>query len=286
MNLKKAVCMAISTLFFGMSFCCNGVSALYGNSHYNIGKKITEKLDEKLSQSEKEAFLAGVVYADIGRFKFDKEITIDKETGEKTEKSIDSDSDEFAKKIKELAKTKEEKWFAAGFEVHVLQDKKTKSFLKEIFEKDYSSYSEYMSQCGALDMYFSKKSGILYNEFLNKFNFDQIAKDDNFDALTVGVPKSIVKYLTKKIIKKYSDYPQKNELVMYEDLIKRTYKSLGYDVDLEDIYEQAGNLLGSFIVIAHVMGNKEEISEKTALKIEEQSEKLADLCLSECIECK
>lgn len=286
MNLKKAVCVAISALSFSMSFCGSGVGALYGNSHYNVGKKMIEKLGKTLSQSEKEAFLAGIVYADIGRFKFDKEITIDKKAGENTGKSIDSDSDEFAKEIKKLAKTNEEKWFARGFEVHVLQDKKTKSFLKEIFEKDYSSYSGYMSQCGALDMYFSKKSGILYNEFLNKFNFDQIAKDDNFDALTGGVPKSIVKYLTKKIIKKYSDYPQKNELVMCEDLIKRTYKSLGYDVDLEDIYEQAGNLLGSFIVIAHVMGNKEEISEKTALKIEEQSEKLANLCLSECIGCK
>ena len=61
---------------------------MFGNAHYNIGKQIIDKIDIDLSPSEKNAFLSGMVYADIGRFKFDKQ------------SSVESDSTHFVSEMK------------------------------------------------------------------------------------------------------------------------------------------------------------------------------------------
>ena len=269
MKFKKFVCTALALLFAANS-CYTGVNALFGNAHFNLGKKIVRKLDKKLSEKEGNAFLSGMVYADIGRFKFDKE------TG------IDSDSDKFAKKMKELAKTDEEKWFARGFEMHVLQDNETKKFLNETLGRKYSSYSEYMTNCGIVDYYFAGKSGILYNEFINEFNFEQIISGWNVKDLSKisGISEDKIKDFVMIILKKSSKYPKKNNLVMYEDLIEKTYNSFGIKVSSNEIHEQAGNLLGVFIIVSNVIGNKTKISEDLALKIEKKSNSLAELCLS------
>lgn len=266
------ICLSLVTLFFGVNCLNMEANALFGNTHFNLGKKIIEKLEEKPSKSEEDAFLSGMVYADIGRFKFDKE------TG------VDSDSDKFANEMEKLAQTNEEKWFAYGFRVHVFQDNETKKFLNDVLDRDYSSYSEYMMNCGILDSYFSKKSGILYNEFLNKFNLKQITSGWDIGDLSKisGAPEDKIEDFAVRIIKKHSDYPQKNNLLMYDDLIQRTYKSLGFEISLDDIHEQAGNLLGVFIIVPAVVESKCEISEELSSKIEEKSDTLADLCISNC----
>lgn len=266
------ICLSLVTLFFGVNCLNMEANALFGNTHFNLGKKIIEKLEEKPSKSEEDAFLSGMVYADIGRFKFDKET------------SVDSDSDKFANEMEKLAQTNEEKWFAYGFRVHVFQDNETKKFLNDVLDRDYSSYSEYMMNCGVLDSYFSKKSGILYNEFLNKFNLKQITSGWDIGDLSKisGAPEDKIEDFAVRIIKKHSDYPQKNNLLMYDDLIQRTYKSLGFEISLDDIHEQAGNLLGVFIIVPAVVESKCEISEELSSKIEEKSDTLADLCISNC----
>ncbi len=266
------ICLSLVTLFFGVNCLNMEANALFGNTHFNLGKKIIEKLEEKPSKNEEDAFLSGMVYADIGRFKFDKE------TG------VDSDSDKFVNEMEKLAQTNEEKWFAYGFRVHVFQDNETKKFLNDVLGRDYSSYSEYMMNCGILDSYFSKKSGILYNEFLNRFNFKQITSGWDIGDLSkiAGAPENEIESFAMRTIKKYSDYPQKNNLFVFDDLMQRTYKSLGFEISLDDIHEQAGNLLGVFIIVPAVVGSKCEISEELSSKIEEKSNNLADLCISNC----
>lgn len=267
-RIKKALCATLAMLFCSVNLCSEA-SALFGNAHFGLGKKIIQKMDEKLSESEKNTFLSGMVYADIGRFKFDKE------TG------IDSDSDEFAEKMQELAKTSEEKWFARGFAVHVIQDNETKKFLKEILGHGYSSYKDYMLDCGTLDVYFSKNNGILCNEFLNKFNFEQIVSGWDIKDLSklAGVPEEKVKDFAAIMLTKSSKIPKKNDLTIYSDLIENTYKSLGFKISSEEIYEQAGNILGVFIIVTAILNNKITVSKDLALKIEEKSDELAKLCL-------
>lgn len=270
MKFKKIVCAVMSAVVLSATFCQMGVNALYGNAHFNLGKKIVDKMDEKLSESEKSAFLSGMVYADIGRFKFDKE------TG------IESDSEQFAEKMKELAETPEEKWFARGFEMHVLQDNKTRGFLEDIFDCGYYSYSDYMNKCGTLDCHFLKQSGVLYNEFLDKFNFEQVVSGWDIKVLEKlsDVPADMMKHFVELIFKKYSSYPKKNKLVMFDELIKNTYESLGFEVSLDEIHEQAGNVLGAFMIISAVIGKKVTIYNDLASRIETQSDSLADLCVS------
>lgn len=47
-------------------------NALYGNAHYNLANLVIDKGNITISENSKNAFLSSVVYADIGRFEFDK----------------------------------------------------------------------------------------------------------------------------------------------------------------------------------------------------------------------
>ena len=268
LKFKGLMCIVNVALICFTNFCNMGASALFGNTHYNLGKKIIEKSDKELSKAEEEAFLSGMIYADIGRFKFDKD------TG------VNSDSDKFVEEMERLAKTSEEKWFAYGFKIHVFQDKKTKQFLKEVFESGYSTYSEYATYCGVLDSYFSQKSGILCNELLDKFNFKQVISNFDIKDLSkmANVPEDQIESLTKSVLEKYSDYTNENHLCLYSDLIKSVYKSFGFEISLDEINEQAGNLVGAFIIISELIRNKQEIPEKLSSKIETKSDDMVELC--------
>ncbi|MDO4199957.1 MAG: hypothetical protein Q4D57_04315 [Clostridia bacterium] len=243
---------------------------MFGNAHFNLGEKIVEKLDKKLSESEKNAFLSGIVYADIGRFKFDKET------------KINSDSEMFAEAMDKLAETSEEKWFVRGFKMHIIQDKETPKFLNDILQHKYLSYTDYMIDCGTLESYFCKKSGIIYNEFLDKFNFNDVTAGFDIKDLSKisGTPEDKIEDFALKIIEKSSDYPERNDLVLFDKLIQDTYKSLGFEIGLDKIHEQAGNVFGVFIIIPYTVGNQKETSKELASIIEEKSDALADLCVS------
>lgn len=266
--MKKLLCVALAVMISSSTYCME-VSALFGDAHFSLGKKMVEKFDRPLLESEKHAFLSGLVYADIGRFKFDRE------TG------IDSDSDNFVTEMKKFAVTPEEQWFARGFEAHVLQDNETGKFLTEVLGHKSSGYSGYIMDCSLIDSYFSKKNGILYNDFLDKFSFDQITMGWNVKDLskTVNVPEHKIKDFIMIVLSKYSSCENKNTLTLYDDLIKKTYQSLGFEISLDDIHQQAANLVGVFIVTSIVAGQK-EIPEELASRIEEKSEELAEFCIT------
>lgn len=273
-GLKKYLCAALILVMSSIPFCMEA-NALFGNTHFNLGKKIVAKSEVSLSESEKSAFLSGLVYADIGRFK------LDKETG------IDSDSAEFVEEMKKHVETTEERWFVRGFEMHVFQDKETGKFLSSIFGHGSASYLEYILQCSLLDAHFLKENGnFISNEFLDKFNFEQVSAGMNFKGISklVGIPindAEDAKKVVNGILDAYRDYANKDALVLYGDFIKKTYSALGFEVSLDDIYEQAANIVGAFAISATVAGmGKFEVPEALDSKIEAQSYELAEQCLS------
>lgn len=269
-GLKKFLVVVLVYIFSSL-FCCMEASALFINTHFNLGKMIIEQSGISLPEDEKNAFLSGLVYADIGRFKFDEET------------KINSDSYKFVEEMKKYAKTPQEKWFIRGFEMHVLQDNETGKFLKGVLAKEGSSYLEYIMNCSLLDSYFFRKTGCyIYNDFLHKFNFEQVSYGLDMKKLSqvVGIPEDGIKDFINITLKRYSANPDKYQLTIYADLIKNTYHSFGFNkISLDDIYEQAANILGASIVTAAV-SEKNEISTDLADNIEVQSDKLAKLCVS------
>lgn len=267
-KIKKLLC-AVLICVVCSAVCCEEAGALFGNTHFNLGKKMLEQSDKMLSESVKNAFLSGLVYADIGRFKFDKE------TG------IDSDSDKFVQEMKKFAKTPEEKWFVRGFEVHVLQDNKTGRFLIEILGRKSPSYFEYIMDCSILDSYFMNKNGGLYNEFLNRFNFEQVSSDVHMTNLSkvVNISEDKIKDFVMLELSKYSACPNKHSLVIYDDLIQKTYRSFGFEISIDEINEQAANIVGAFVVTSTV-ARKKEFPESLASKIEAKSYEFAKFCMT------
>lgn len=268
-GLKKFL-GAVLVYIFSSLFCCMEVSALFINAHFNLGKIIIEQSGISLSEDEKNAFLSGLVYADIGRFKFDKET------------NIDSDSYRFVEEMKKHAMTSEEKWFIHGCEMHILQDKETNKFLREILGRDSSSYLEYIMNCSLLDSYFFRKTGCyIFNDFLHKFNFKQVSYGLDMKKIShaVGIPEDKIEDFINIALNRYSAKSDKYQLIIYADLIKDTYHSFGFEIGLDDIYEQAANILGASIISAAV-AEKNEISPDLAYNIEVQSDKLAKLCVS------
>lgn len=266
--MKKLFCIILIILSFNIFYCLEA-NALFGNTHFNLGKIMLEQYNEKITEDNKKAFLSGLVYADIGRFKFDNE------TG------INSDSEKFYQKIKELAVTSEEKWFAYGFEMHYHQDKDTGKFLTEIFGRKSSSYSEYILDCSLIDSYFLTKNDGIYNDFLNKFNFECINSQANIKELSdkFNVPEGKFNELIIKILNQYSERQNKYTLVLYDELIRKTYQSFGFDISIDDIHEQAANIVGSFIVTSSIAGKK-DFSEDFASKVKNTSTKFANLYIS------
>lgn len=259
----------ILVCIFSNQFCCSEVNSLFINTHFNLGKTIIEQSGISLSEDEKNAFLSGAVYADIGRFKFDKE------TG------VDSDSYKFAKEMKKYAKTSEEKWFVRGFEIHTFQDKETGRFLKKVFGCEKYSYLEYIMNCSLLDRYFLRKTGCyISNDFLHKFNFEQVSCGIDMKKLgeSLGIPENKIGDFVKNILTNYSTLHDKSKLVIYEDLIKKTYASFGFEITSDDIYQQAANILGASIVGSSIV-EKKEISPDLARKIEVTSNELIKLCI-------
>ncbi len=271
--LKKAFALCSGVL---MSFS-NGleVNALFGNAHFNIGQKIIKNLEIEISEGEKKAFLSGLVYADIGRFKFDEEL------------KVESDSDKFVEEMKKHVQTSEEEWFVRGFEMHVLQDKETLKFLKNVFGFQKINYVNYIFSCGFLDAYFSDQNNkYIYNEFLDKFNFDQICENKSFGEITkhLDLPKDILEPTINILLKSKYDFLDKDELVLYDSLIIKTYESLGLKINTEDLQEQAANMVGSFAVLSSIYKMPPEETklskEDLASKIELECENLANLCIS------
>ncbi len=264
MKIFKKFCTIIAAGIMVCSLDASEVKSLFGNTHFNLGKKIIENLDISLSKNQKKAFLSGIVYADIGRFKFDKEI------------EIDSDSGQFIAEMKKHIYNSEEEWFAIGCEIHRLQDTKVGDVLKDIFEnKENICYKEYVTQCALLDCYFLKKTNeYIHSYHIETLNFDQIK--ENLDKLNT-IPLDLLNYmnLDKNIALDmlsvfYNSVEKKYHLNLYNNLLKKTYKELGLNLDDKSINEQAGNIVGSFAILTfffkhHEILDKTEFISKTEL---------------------
>lgn len=243
---------------------------MFGNTHFNIGKKIAENIEIHLSEEEKIAFLSGMVYADIGRIKFDKLI------------AVASDSQKFISQMKKYAQNKQELWFIKGFEMHVLQDQEALNLLENIFLHKSINYPQYMTNCAMLDYYFlTKNNSYIFNNFLDKFNFKQVCDCIDINNLTksMDIPEDILDLSPSLILDKQYDSINKDHLIICDDLLKKTYHSLGLIISSSDIHEQAANIVGSFLIAAIIAG-KQELPLETMSKIESECDKLSKLCIT------
>ena len=266
-NIKNFFITIFSVLIIELS-CCKGVNALFGNSHFYIGQQMLEQMNT-LPEQEKTAFLSGLVYADIGRFKFDREL------------GIESDSDKFVNEMEKHIENDEEKWFVNGFKVHNFQDEKTGEFFKSIFTPEQLNY--YLN-CSFLEYYFmSKNSSFIFDNFLDKFNLEQVNKEISIKKLSqiAKIPQDKMPEYIKLIpliFKNHYNEISKNQLKLYDNILIKTYDALGLKVTKEDIQEQASNILGIFIISSNLC-KEQKISEHLITKIDTQTEKLTSLCL-------
>ena len=244
MKIFKKFCTIIAAGIMVCSLGASEVKSLFGNTHFNLGKKIIENLDISLSENQKKAFLSGIVYADIGRFKFDQEI------------GIASDSSQFIAEMKKHINNTEEEWFAIGCEIHRLQDAKTSDTLKEIFENtEKSTYKEYITHCALLDCYFLKKTNeYIHNNHIETFNFNRI-KEALYKLNMVPINSlNYVNLDNNSVLENlktfYDSIGEKYSLSSYNDLLKKTYSTLGLKLNNKVINEQAGNIIGSFAMLA------------------------------------
>ena len=264
---KKLICV----VFALFSISCSEVSAFFGNTHFNLGKKIIAESKIELSKEEQNAFLSGLVYADIGRFKFDKQIY------EKCKKRIVSDEEIFAAKLAECAKTPEEMWFARGFAMHAFQDQKVQKFLEDIFRRYFKNYPAYVMNCGFLDYYFCvQENSFIYDDLLTKFISDEITANLGSFGKTIGIAPTKI---ATSILNNYYSSITKEPLVLYDQLIKQAYLSLGLNVTAEELREQSANIIGAFVILS-ALNSKRSVSRELANKIELKTQELVEECLS------
>lgn len=264
---KKLICV----VFVLLPISCSEVSAFFGNTHFNLGKKIIAESKIELSKEEGNAFLSGLVYADIGRFKFDKQIY------EKCKKRIASDEEIFAAKLAECAKTPEEMWFARGFAMHAFQDQKVQKFLEDILNKKVENYPAYVMNCGFLDYYFCvQENSFIYNDLLTKFNSDEITANLGSFGKTIGIAPTKI---ATSILNNYYSSITKEPLVLYDQLIKQAYLSFGLNVTAEELREQSANIIGAFVILS-ALNSKRSISKELASKIELKTQELVEECSS------
>lgn len=273
-NLKKFLCVVLVCVF-GSTACYVEGSALFSNTHFYLGKRAIEQwlaqTGGSLSEDEMKAFLSGLVYADIGKFRFDKEC------------GVESDSEEFAKILWQHVETSIEKWFVVGVWMHVLQDAQTGAFLSAVFGET-PGYLRYIMNCSLVDNYFIKRAGCeVSNDFLDRFNFEQVSAEVNMKSLSqmLGAPKDKIKSAVSNILNKHTDnFATMYNLLLPIRLIKTAYQSVNLELSEDDIREQAANTVGSCIVTAAFFSGKSEIPEGSVSKIEVKGDDLVKLCAS------
>ena len=196
----------------------------------------------KLSPNEKESFYSGLVFADIGRFCFDKKI------------KAKSDEKKFISKMAKYVKTSEDKWYIIGSYLHEFQDKKVKKLFKNIFKSHISNYVSYLSMCGVLEFYFlNKNKEYIYNKNIEDFNLDKIFK--YLKVLEhVGLLKKLEERfsikLDNKIFEIYSNI-RKIELNPNCRLLIEAYKDFYFMVTKKEIDEQAVAIVWACVALTY-----------------------------------
>ena len=269
----------IFILYFNLKFCYN-INAFFGQTHYAISESVINSIDNiQLSETEKNAFLSGSVCADIGRFEFDAKA------------QLESDSEKYVQKMMTYASTTEEKWFVIGTMMHVLQDKQTGRFLKNVFDNQNGGYLNYLKQCAVLDKYFlQKQNGYIYVEqFQNSFDINQIVSGVNvkskllkFLIKTIKFFDGIIKLYFKHVFKNFYKTIDKNNIKPFKKLIQKTYSDseISINVTNEEIDTQMANILTAFIISCHFSSNS-AIKELSTEKLKKEYDIIVDSCKQE-----
>ena len=253
-TLKKTALCAIAAISVFSEVFSSAVYALPPGLHSYVARRVLYKLKEKfpeklIKKSEEEAFIQGNVLADVGR------IFLDAET------KVESDKKEFIEAVALSAKTKEEKYFSLGLNLHEKVDARTSVFLRDIFGKPERAFV-YLDWYGILDNYLINKTG----EYLALPNFDEFSLDQVFGALPGRIRQSfkmkLIKYLGKLFLffvggpdgaKKYFLKDAKKDFLLYykyNSIIKRAYlKVANCDISGEEIKKQIQNLVGACILL-------------------------------------
>ena len=242
-------------------------------THFYLAERLLNVAKINLTNDEKNAFLSGVVYADIGRIKID-DIPSNK-YGKKTK--ISSDSEEFANEMMKFVINSIEKWFVFGFKLHSFQDTNTDSFLNKSFGVSKCSYLHY----GAIDNYLKEKNksyifsdNLSKEEFLEKMSINDISPlienslgknkygiIGSILKIFVNIPEFLQSWILKLVLKKFyfdrKDLKKKIVSPKYK-LLQRTYRSLGIKLSIDGLKTQEANL----IAVSSLMSMYENIKPK------------------------
>lgn len=233
--------------------------------HFYLAEKLLDIAKINLTDDEKNAFLSGVVYADIGRIKID-DLSIDRD-GKKAK--ISSDSEEFANEMMKFVTNSVEKWFVFGFKLHSFQDANTDNFLNESFGVSKCSYLHY----GAIDNYLKEKnkSYIFSNnlgkeEFLEKLDVNDISSlvENSLGKnkygligfilkIFISIPEFLQSWILRLVLKKsYFDRKDLERKIVSPqyDLLQKTYKSLGIELSIDDLKKQEANLIAVSLLMS------------------------------------
>ena len=168
-------------------------------------------------------------------------------------------------------------WFARRFAIHVFQDQKVQKFLEDILTKKGENYPAYMMNCGFLDYYFcAQQNSFIYDDLLVKFNSDEIVANLVSFGKIIGIASTKI---ATSILDNYYSSIKKESLILYDDLIKQAYLSLGLNVTTEELHEQSANIVSAFVILSG-LNSKRSISEELANKIELKTQELVNECLS------
>ncbi len=169
-----------------------------------------------------------------------------------------------------------------GIEMHILQDEKTDEILENIFGQKGTDYLHYVLNCGILDFYFSNKSGsYIYTDFLDKFDFGEVSSGLNLKSIGefLKIPNDKIELSCNAVLSGFYNFIGKESLSAYDELIIKTYKSLGLEITQKYVYKQQANCVGAVAIVSAISG-KQNFQAEIGPKIESECEKIADLCAS------
>ncbi len=172
--------------------------------------------------------------------------------------------------MKKHATKKTDKWFLKGLMVHIFLDKQTTKTLRKIFnKKDFKRY-EYLKYYGILEWYLMNKyKRYIYTEHLSKFKIKDLKSrfSNTKQIVASAVPKTKLLNIWLNVLsikkgnyrKLFSNSITKNNINTYDDLLIKTYKSIGLDITPRELHIQMGNVVAAFILLQVLYGKEKDI---------------------------
>ena len=227
---KHILCRFFLFLCFLICFGSRFVLSFAGGMHLRSTNDILEEMSKnevfsicELTSRQKKIVETAAIVADVGRFYLDNFFPA-------------SDGLEFISKLKEYAKTFDEKLFVFGVQLHFWQDCYLKKFGKIVFGGDhrgnYFDYAKYDKWC-LYDCNSQKISTSSLNSDHLDFDFSHI--DSVISRIYNWFYRAVAKFLHPFLIKNYYSSGVFFEIDMScTDLLFRTYSSIAQKKGLND----------------------------------------------------